>query len=140
MTAIFVEKNPQKPYEHEILPQRPPELIPRRKMASMGINNAKVAKLNSASQFFLIIVLRDMVYVEHDLHSHKFGSHVQIVCTFFCHGMCIVGIYILHCNPIFTLSVSLHWQVLSPNDGPFFAFLYLPSYPYHSYYLKTCCV
>ena len=53
--------------------------------------------------------------MRHALHSHKFGSHVQLVHTSFC----IVGVYILHKNPILTLSISLHGKVLSPNDGHF---------------------
>ena len=50
------------------------------------------------------------------------------------------GPYILHYNPNLTPSIYLHEQVLSPNDGPFSSFWYLPSYLYRSYYPITHCL
>ena len=70
------------------------------------------------------------------------SGHMCIFSQFFicCHGRCIAGIYIFHYNPNLTSSISLHEQVMSPNDGPFSSFWYLPSYLYRSYYPITHCL
>ena len=102
----------------------------------------KMAKLNSASQLFLINVLRDMIFVTWFTQPQIWvkctaRSHFFCIC---CHGRYIAGIYILYYNPILTLLVYFFWKVVSLNYLPFFDFWYFPSYLYQSHYLKTHCV
>ena len=78
-----------------------------------------MAKLNSASPLFLNIVLHDMMCVTCFVQPQIWVtcavcSQNNFIC---CQGRCIHGVYILYYNKNLTLSISLHRQVLYPNDG-----------------------